>query len=60
MRDETNTEEEIRNIYQLHYKDVYRFIVSFTKTQDEAEDLTQEVFIRSFCLWHLINVSFGN
>jgi RNA polymerase sigma-70 factor (ECF subfamily) len=48
LRDETNTEEEIRNIYQLHYKAVYRFIVSFTKTQDEAEDLTQEVFIRSF------------
>lgn len=41
-------EDEIRIIYRTYYKDVYRFIISFTKLQDDAEDLTQEVFIRLF------------
>lgn len=41
-------EDEIRIIYRTYYKDVYRFINSFTKSQEDAEDLTQEVFIRLF------------
>ncbi|WP_117169245.1 RNA polymerase sigma factor [Paraliobacillus sediminis] len=41
-------EDEIRIIYRTYYKDVYRFIMSFTRSQEDAEDLTQEVFIRLF------------
>ncbi|WP_112181287.1 MULTISPECIES: RNA polymerase sigma factor [Paraliobacillus] len=41
-------EDEIRIIYRTYYKDVYRFILSFTKSQEDAEDLTQEVFVRLF------------
>ncbi|WP_314733487.1 RNA polymerase sigma factor [Anaerobacillus sp. CMMVII] len=43
-----NIEEEIRTIYREYFKDVYHFIVSFTSSHDEAEDLTQEVFVRLF------------
>ncbi len=43
-----NVEDEIRTIYRTHGKDVYHFIVSFTNSHDEAEDLTQEVFVRLF------------
>ncbi|WP_053070423.1 RNA polymerase sigma factor [Alkalihalobacillus pseudalcaliphilus] len=45
--DASNTEEQLLSIYREHYLDVYRFIISFTHTQDEAEDLTQEVFVRA-------------
>ncbi|WP_413379896.1 RNA polymerase sigma factor [Alkalihalobacillus sp. 1P02AB] len=44
----THSEEEIRSIYHQYFKEVYHFIVSFTNNHDEAEDLTQEVFIRLF------------
>lgn len=33
-------------IYNNHYLDVYRFRVCFTGNWSDAEDLTQEVFIR--------------
>ncbi|MFA9557256.1 RNA polymerase sigma factor [Evansella sp. AB-rgal1] len=48
MNEENKTEEEIRHIYRQYFKEVYHFIVSFTNNHDEAEDLTQEVFIRLF------------
>ncbi|ADU31386.1 RNA polymerase sigma factor [Evansella cellulosilytica] len=48
MNEQINTEEEIRLIYRQYFKEVYHFIVSFTNNHDEAEDLTQEVFIRLF------------
>lgn len=48
QQDNNDTEHAIRTIYRQHFKDVYHFIVSFTNNQDEAEDLTQEVFIRLF------------
>lgn len=41
-----NAEEKIMSIYQAYYLDVYRFLICFTGNQNEAEDLTQEVFIR--------------
>lgn len=41
-----NLEERISEIYRLHYLDVYRFLICFSGNQDEAEDMTQEVFIR--------------
>jgi RNA polymerase sigma-70 factor, ECF subfamily len=41
-----NLEERISGIYNSHYLDVYRFLICFSGNQDEAEDMTQEVFIR--------------
>ncbi|KAB7667098.1 RNA polymerase sigma factor [Bacillus sp. B1-b2] len=39
-------EERVIEIYQTHYSDVYRFLICFTGNSNDAEDLTQEVFIR--------------
>lgn len=39
-------EQQIKAIYRTHYKDVYHFLHYFTGNQNDAEDLTQEVFIR--------------
>ena len=46
MIDLNNLESSIVDIYNSYYLDVFRFLVCFTGNQDEAEDLTQEVFIR--------------
>ncbi|MDM5326316.1 RNA polymerase sigma factor [Neobacillus sp. CF12] len=46
MFDLENLEERISEIYHRHYLDVYRFLICFSGNQDEAEDMTQEVFIR--------------
>ncbi|MFV8829104.1 RNA polymerase sigma factor [Alkalihalobacterium sp. APHAB7] len=43
-----HVKEEIKQIYRDHYNDVYKFLVAFTNTRNESEDLTQEVFIRLF------------
>jgi RNA polymerase sigma-70 factor, ECF subfamily len=39
-------EVKIENIYRHHYLEIYRFLVCFSGNQNDAEDLTQEVFIR--------------
>lgn len=39
-------EQEIRTLYRTYYKDVYHFLLYFTGNVNDAEDLTQEVFIR--------------
>ncbi|TCP55526.1 RNA polymerase sigma (SigX) subunit [Tumebacillus sp. BK434] len=39
-------EEEIQEIYRLHFEDVYHFLLYFTGDVNDAEDLTQEVFLR--------------
>ena len=39
-------EIRIKEIFHCHYEDVYQFLVYFTGNRNEAEDLTQEVFIR--------------
>jgi RNA polymerase sigma-70 factor, ECF subfamily len=44
--DSENLEKRISDIYHQHYLDVYRFLICFSGNQDEAEDMTQEVFIR--------------
>lgn len=44
--DSDNLEDSIATIYHLHYLDVYRFLICFSGNQTDAEDLTQEVFIR--------------
>ena len=36
----------IEKIYTEHHKDIYKFLICFTGSKNEAEDLTQEVFIR--------------
>ncbi len=41
-----NIEDSINEIYCKYYLDVYRFLICFSGTQNDAEDLTQEVFIR--------------
>jgi RNA polymerase sigma-70 factor, ECF subfamily len=44
--DNESLEDRISKIYHIHYQDVYRFLVCFSGSQNDAEDLTQEVFIR--------------
>jgi RNA polymerase sigma-70 factor, ECF subfamily len=41
-----NLEDSISKIYRKYYLEVYRFLVCFSGNQNDAEDLTQEVFIR--------------
>ena len=45
MHNFENLEDKIIEIYRQHYLDVYRFLICFTGNQNDAEDLTQEVFI---------------
>ncbi|TKC18849.1 RNA polymerase sigma factor [Robertmurraya kyonggiensis] len=58
MLDNGNLENRIIEIYRSHYLDVYRFLICFTGSQNDAEDLTQEVFIR--VLKNLPNYNEGN
>lgn len=53
-----NLEDRIIEIYRQHYLDVYRFLICFTGNQNDAEDLTQDVFIR--VLNNLSNFNTGN
>lgn len=46
MQDQARLSEQIRCIYELYYRDVYHFFLLFTGTKSQAEDLTQEVFIK--------------
>lgn len=53
-----NLEDKIIETYRQHYLDVYRFLICFTGNQNDAEDLTQEVFIRVLNNWS--NFDSGN
>lgn len=46
MTGSSELNKNIELIYDRHYLDVYKFLVSFIGNRNEAEDLTQEVFIR--------------
>lgn len=46
MIDLDNLEDSISKIYRQYYLDVYRFLICFSGNQNDAEDITQEVFIR--------------
>ncbi|WP_066050637.1 RNA polymerase sigma factor [Robertmurraya korlensis] len=46
MVDLDNLEDSISSIYKHYYLDVFRFLVCFSGSQQDAEDMTQEVFIR--------------
>ncbi|QQE75748.1 sigma-70 family RNA polymerase sigma factor [Brevibacillus composti] len=39
-------EQQFNQIYQAYHKDVYHFLYCFTGNRGDAEDLTQETFIR--------------
>lgn len=58
MIDPKNLESSIVSIYNKHYLDVFRFLVCFSGSQTDAEDMTQEVFIR--VLKNLTNYQSGN
>lgn len=49
-------ERRIGEIYRTHHRDVYHFLLYFTGNQNDAEDLTQEVFIR---LLHVLSAYDG-
>lgn len=36
----------MKGMYRTYYRDVYQFLLFFTGNENDAEDLTQEVFIR--------------
>lgn len=46
MFESEQLEKNISDIYNQHYLDVYKFLICFTGNQHDAEDMTQEVFIR--------------
>ncbi len=46
MLDQDNLDESIEIVYNKYYLDVYKFLICFTGNQNDAEDLTQDVFIR--------------
>ena len=58
MSTNENLEDRIIEVYRRHYLDVYRFLICFTGNQNDAEDLTQEVFVR--VLNNLSNYNTGN
>jgi RNA polymerase sigma-70 factor, ECF subfamily len=39
-------ETNIEKLYSTHHQDVYKFLICFTGNKNEAEDLTQDVFLR--------------
>jgi len=43
--------KQISEIYEAYYNDLYYFLVYFTNKQEDAEDLTQEVFSRLLKAW---------
>lgn len=38
---------EIEEIYEKYYKDVYRFVLALSKNPHIAEDITQETFVKA-------------
>lgn len=46
LGDQGSLSEQIQCAYQQYYRDVYHFFLLFTGTKSQAEDLTQEVFIK--------------
>lgn len=41
------TSEEFENIYQIYFKDVYYYILSLSKDELIAEDITSETFLKA-------------
>jgi len=50
-----NTSEQLKKFEEylaLYKDDVYRVALYFTKNKDDAEDLTQDAFIRAYTFFH--------
>ncbi|WP_409253909.1 RNA polymerase sigma factor [Bacillus sp. SCS-153A] len=41
-------ETQLHDLYEMHFQDVYHYLLYFTNSQSEAEDLTQDTFIKAF------------
>lgn len=39
------------SLYERHYRDVYRYVLSLVRSHDEAEDVTAEAFERAYRAW---------
>lgn len=50
-------EDIFTEIYKQYYKYVYRYLYSLTFSQQKAEDLTQDVFVKAFCILEFPNQS---
>jgi RNA polymerase sigma-70 factor, ECF subfamily len=51
----TNASEQLKKFEEylaLYKDDVYRVALYFTKNKDDAEDLTQDAFIRAYTFFH--------
>lgn len=46
-------QEAFRELYELAYKPLYAFLLSFTQNAEDAQDLLQEVFIQIYKNCHL-------
>jgi RNA polymerase sigma-70 factor (ECF subfamily) len=44
-------ESEFAGLYELHYRDVYRYVLALTRSRDEAEDVAAEAFERAYRSW---------
>ncbi len=44
-------EAEFASLYERHYRDVYRYVLSLVRSHDEAEDVTAEAFERAYRAW---------
>jgi RNA polymerase sigma-70 factor, ECF subfamily len=47
--------DHLEMLYEKYFQDVYQYLLFFTNSQTEAEDLTQETFIRVFKSYPLFN-----
>lgn len=47
----------IQHLYNLYYKTIYRYLKKFMHTEDEAHDLTQELFIAIWIKRHSLNLT---
>lgn len=47
----SDDEAEFASLYERHYRDVYRYVLSLVRSHDEAEDVTAETFERAYRAW---------
>ena len=38
---------ELEEIYSLYFTDVYKYVLSLCRSEDVAEDITQETFLKA-------------
>lgn len=52
MRSTSNLKEKVAEVFELLRDPVYQYLVTFLGNREEAEDLTQEVFLRLYRSLH--------